>query len=132
MEGNPFIINVKVNKNKFLRALMNFGCLYYAIISKKHAIRFNLPRINILSRLMKEFEGINMIIFITSVIYANVNIDKYERRFYFYEVVYQNYDIIFGRPWLKDNHVSVNENGNYLKFKYLDFKVRNTTVDIFN
>jgi hypothetical protein len=57
MEENPFIINVRVNKNKFFRAFMNFGCLYYAIISKKHAIRFNLSRIDILPRLMKEFKG---------------------------------------------------------------------------
>jgi hypothetical protein len=111
---------------------VDFGCLCYAIISKKHAIRLNLPRINILSRLMEGFGGKNMTIFITSVIYADVDIDGYERRFYFYEVPYQDYDIIFGRFWLKDNHVSVNENGNYLKFKYLDFKIRNITVDVFN
>jgi hypothetical protein len=132
MEGNPFTINVRVNKNKFFRAFMDFGCLYYATISKKHAIRFNLSRIDILSRLMEEFGGKNITTFITNMVYANVNIDGYERRFYFYEIPYQNYDIIFGRLWLKNNHVSVNKNGNYLKFKYLDFKVRNTIVDIFN
>jgi hypothetical protein len=97
MEENPFIINVRINKNKFLRALMDSDCLYYAIISKKHAIRFNLPRIDIPPQLMKEFEGKNMTIFITNIIYANVNIDEYERRLYFYEFFYQNYDIIFGR-----------------------------------
>jgi hypothetical protein len=132
MEGNPFIINVRVNKNKFFRAFINFGCLCYAIISKKHVIRFNLPRINILSRLMKEFGGKNITTFIINIIYVNVNIDEYERRLYFYEIFYQNYDIIFGRPWLKDNHISVNKNGNYLKFKYLNFKVRNIIVDVFN
>jgi hypothetical protein len=47
MKENPFTINVRINKNKFFRALINFDYLYYAIISKKHAIRFNLPRIDI-------------------------------------------------------------------------------------
>jgi hypothetical protein len=97
MEENPFIINVRINKNKFLRAFMDFSCLYYAIISKKYAIRLNLSRIDILSRLMEKFEGKNIITFIISIIYANVNIDEYERRFYFYEISYQNYNIIFGR-----------------------------------
>jgi hypothetical protein len=99
MEENLFTINVRINKNKFLRAFMNFDCLYYAIISKKHAIRLNLPRINILSRIMRKFEKKKKDITttITSVIYANVNINEYERRFYFYKISYQNYDIIFGR-----------------------------------
>jgi hypothetical protein len=88
MEGNPFIINVRINKNKFLRALMDSGCLCYATISKKHAIRFNLPRIDIPSRLMEEFKRKNITISITNVIYANVNIDGYEQRFYFYEISY--------------------------------------------
>jgi hypothetical protein len=76
---------------------VNFDCLCYAIISKKHAIRFNLSRINIFSRLIKEFEGKDITTFITSIIYANVDINGYERQFYFYEVFYQNYNIIFGR-----------------------------------
>jgi hypothetical protein len=132
MKENPFIINVRVNKNKFLCAFVNFGCLCYAIISKKYVIRLNLPRINILSRIMEGFKGKNITTIITNIVYADVDIDGYERRLYFYEVFYQNYDIIFGRPWLKNNHVSVNENGNYLKFKYLNLKVQNTTVDVFN
>jgi hypothetical protein len=78
MEGNPFIINVRVNKNKFFRAFMDFSCLYYDIISKKHAIRFNLPRINILPRLMEEFRGKNITIIIINIIYANVDINEYE------------------------------------------------------
>jgi predicted aspartyl protease len=97
MKEKPFTINVRINKNKFLRALVDFGCLYYATISKKHATRLNLPRINIPSRIMEEFEGKNMTTIITSIIYANVNINGYERRLYFYEIPYQNYDIIFGR-----------------------------------
>jgi hypothetical protein len=62
---------------------MDSSCLYYVIISKKHAIRLNLPRIDILSRLMKEFGGKDITTFITSVVYANVNINEYERRLYF-------------------------------------------------
>jgi hypothetical protein len=97
MKENPFIINVRVNKNKFLRAFMDFNCLYYATISKKHAIRLNLPRIDIPPRIMEEFGGKNITTIITNIIYANVNINGYERRLYFYEISYQDYDIIFGR-----------------------------------
>jgi hypothetical protein len=67
---------------------MNFGCLYYAIISKKHAARFNLPRIDILSRIIKGFGRKNITTIITSIIYANVDINGYERRLYFYEISY--------------------------------------------
>jgi hypothetical protein len=76
---------------------MNFSCLCYAIISKKHAIRFNLSRIDIFPRIIEEFKGKNITTIITSIIYANVNINEYKRRIYFYNIPYQNYNIIFGR-----------------------------------
>jgi hypothetical protein len=78
MEGNPFIINVRVNKNKFFRAFVDFNCRCYAIISKKYAIRLNLPRINILSRIIEGFKGKNITTIITNIIHANVDIDGYE------------------------------------------------------
>jgi hypothetical protein len=57
---------------------MDFGCLYYAIISKKHATRFNLSRIDIFSRIMEGFEKRNITTTIISIIYANININGYE------------------------------------------------------
>jgi hypothetical protein len=85
-----------------------------------------LPRFEIHPRKMEGFGGKKMCITIDSVAYADLDIDGFERKVFFYIVPRQKYDIILGRPWMQDNGVVMNEAKNVLSFKNLDLIVKNS------
>jgi hypothetical protein len=126
MNGPPFLINTRINKYSYINALINSGCLYYAIISHKCYQKIKLPRLEIHPRKMEGFNGKKICITIDSIAYADLNINGFKRKIFFHIVPRQKYDIILGKPWMQDNKIVINEAKNVLSFKNLDLIVKNS------
>lgn len=123
MDGDPFLVDVLVN-GTFLSGLVDNGCLCYSSISERVFQSLKLPRISIPARYLQSAAGQPQI-FITSITWADIDIDGHKQRCYFYVVPGQHYDIIMGQPWMEDMDVQVTPRGGYLDIRTTSTRVRN-------
>ena len=107
MDGDPFLVDVRLNGTDFTTGLVDYGCLCYAAINDQLFRSLKLPRISISPRKLENAAG-NPDIVIDTVTYASVDIDGHQQeRMFFYVIPGLNYDIILGKPWMEDQDVDV-------------------------
>ena len=78
MDGDPFLVDARINKHLFLTSLVDSECLSYSTISKRQVRRFKLLRIFIFSREMEGFGGVDMTVTINAVTYLYLDINGFQ------------------------------------------------------
>ncbi|KAI0999830.1 hypothetical protein K3495_g8368 [Podosphaera aphanis] len=95
-----------LNSSKFIREVIDSGCLCYSAFSAALVRKLNLPRIPILERSLKLAEEGKKINKATSYItWANVDIVGHKERTFGYVIDKLAFPLILGDPWLQYNNV---------------------------
>jgi predicted aspartyl protease len=105
MDGDPFIVDVRLNGTDFVIGLVDSGCLCYSAISKRLFQSLRLPSLRIFPRRLEKAAGKNAepATMLNTVTYASIDIDGHQQRcVFFYVVPGLIYDLILGKPWLED------------------------------
>ena len=108
MNSEPFKIDVLFNSLVFKSALIDNGCLCYATVSERTASSLRLPRIPISPRVLSQVtESPENQTEVSSVSYADIDIDGHKQRAYFYVIPGQKEDVILGQVWMKHQNVRI-------------------------
>lgn len=110
MDGDPFLVDVRLNENDFITGLIDSGCLCYAAISQRIFQSLKLPSFKITPRRLEEAAGKNAkpSTILDTVTYATIDIDGHrQKRIFLYVIPGLNYDLILGNPWLEDVDVTI-------------------------
>src|SRR6266516_2610558 len=126
MDGDPFLVNIRLNGTDFSSALIDNGCLCYGTISDQLFHSLRLPRIEIPPR---ELEGISSTQNggrIDSVTFAEIDIDGHQqKRVFFYVIPGQSYDVVLGKRWMEDMDVHISSRKGCLDIRHSDTRVWN-------
>lgn len=107
MDGDPFLVDIRLNGTDFTTGLVDYGCLCYAAMNEELFRSLKLPRIPIPPRKLENATG-DPNTAIDTVTFASVDIDGHQRqRIFFYVVPKLNYSIILGKPWMEDEDVHI-------------------------
>jgi len=101
MNSEPFKVDVFFNSTVFKSALIDNRCLCYATISERVADSLQLQRIPITPRALSQVTESSDGPEVTSVTYADIDIDRHKQRAYFYVIPGQKEDLILGQAWMK-------------------------------
>jgi hypothetical protein len=126
MDGEPFIVDVRLDGTDFIPTLVDSGCLCYSAISERLFQSLRLPSLRITPRRLEGAAGNNAEsdTILDTVSYASTDIDGYQqKRVFFYVVPGLAYDLILGKPWLEDADVTLSA-----REGCLDIGVSNTRV----
>ena len=126
MDGDPFIVDVRLNGTDFVTGLVDSGCLCYSAISEKLFGSLRLPSLSISPRRLEKAAGKNAepATILDTVTYASIDIDGHQQtRVFFYVVPGLTYDVILGKPWLEDVDATISA-----KQGCLDISTSNTCV----
>jgi hypothetical protein len=126
MDGDPFVVDVRLNGTDFVPGLVDLGCLCYSAISEKLFRSLRLPSLRISPRRLEGAAGKNAesTTILDTVTYAAIDIDGHQQaRIFFYVVPGLTYDLILGKPWLEDANVTISA-----RRGCLDIGVSNTRV----
>src|SRR5262249_27969445 len=95
MDGEPFLVDIRLNGTLFSKAFIDNGCLCYAAISEDLRYKLNLPRIAIPPRVLSGIAGATRqkIRWIT---YTDIDISGHRQRMYFYVIPNPSYPVILG------------------------------------
>jgi predicted aspartyl protease len=110
MDGNPFLVDIRLNGTNFVPGLVDSGCLCYSAISKKLFQSLRLPSLRISPRQLEGAARKNAESTTTldTVTYATIHIDGHQQaRVFFYVVPGLTYDLILGKPWMEDADVTI-------------------------
>ena len=77
MDGDPFVVDVSLNRTDFVPGLVDLGCLCYSAISEKLFRSLKLPSLRILLRRLEGAAGKNaeLTTILDTVTYAAIDID---------------------------------------------------------
>lgn len=107
MDGDPFLVDIRLNGTDFTTGLVDYGCLCYAAINEQLFRSLKLPQIPIPPRKVENATD-NPNTVIDTVTYVSVDIDGHQRqRVFFYVILKLNYSIILGKPWMEDEDVYI-------------------------
>lgn len=132
MNGDPFLMNVRVNETDFVTGLVDSGCLCYSAISEHLFQSLRLPFLKITPRQLKGAAGKNAepTTILDTVAYASINIDGHQqKRVFFYVVPGLTYNLILGNPWLEDAHVTISAKQGCLDIGVSNIRVWNLKKD---
>ena len=129
MNSEPFKIDVYLNSSVFKSALIDNGCLCYATISERVADSLRLPRIPISPRALSQVTESpdDLLPEVSSVTYADIDIDGHKQRAYFYVIPGQKEDLILGQAWMKHQDVRISPRNGRLTIGVSGTKVWNRT-----
>lgn len=98
MNRAPFLVSTMINKECYIKTLLDTGCLSYGIIDSRFATRHRLQCVPISPIEMSSFEGERSPV--TEVVVVEIDIDGYkEAKVFFYIVLrLEDYDLILGLP----------------------------------
>src|SRR5437667_5875790 len=126
MNSEPFKIDVLFNSSVFKSVLIDNGCLYYATMSERTANSLRLPRFpispRVLSQVTKSPENQTEV---SSVSYADIDIDGHKQKAYFYVIPSQKEDVILGQAWIKHQNVRISPRNGRLTIGSLGIQVWN-------
>ncbi|RKF83313.1 hypothetical protein GcM1_160001 [Golovinomyces cichoracearum] len=100
MDDEPTLINVVLNKFYLSHPLVDNGCQCYAAVSENVYQDLNLPLIHISQREVRDASGAMIGAFIRGVTYADVEINGFTQKMYFYVVPMLEHPVILGKPWM--------------------------------
>lgn len=129
MNIHPFTISCALHPFISGHALVDSGCTSYGFISSHFANKCDLPRIDVPCRIMHSFEGQSSQ-YVTQAIKGPLFAEShYQARIFLYIAELSNYDIILGRPWLRDQNVSVDHVNDTLTIGSTNTVLSNSTRD---
>jgi hypothetical protein len=106
MDGEPFLVDIRMNTMDYTEALIDSGCLCYASIDDKLCSKLKLPRIPITPHRLEGVTGTTPSK-INWISHANVDIAGHRQKLYFYVVPDQAHPLILGLPWMEEEHVTL-------------------------
>lgn len=110
MDGDPFLVDVRLNGTDFVTGLVDSGCLCYSAMSERLFRSLRLPSLKIAPRRLEGAAGKNAepTTILNTITYASIDIDGHQQeRVFFYVVPGLTYDLILGNPWLEDADVTI-------------------------
>lgn len=115
-DGPPFVVNAQIDRLSFANALVDSGCLSYAIISEQFAKKHNLERISIPARPMEGYDGNEQQILEVARFALDIG-GNYQPCIYAYVVTRMaEHDMILGLPWMTHQKVTLHADGPRLEF----------------
>ncbi|XP_044723724.1 reverse transcriptase (RNA-dependent DNA polymerase) domain-containing protein [Hirsutella rhossiliensis] len=114
MDCEGLYVNFGINREYFITAFVDCGCLCYGTISERLARKLHLPRIPIKPRTLEQVNTFSPEA-ICAVTYFDFDIDGYQKkRAFFYVVRDQTDPVILGKKWLNQEDVTLRLSQNLL------------------
>ena len=102
MDDKPFLVSALVNGISTSQALVDTGCLVYAVVSDHFVRRHQLPRVQVKPRHLQSVDKVleNAISYIT---YFDIDIGGHQQRQVYAYIVrkIEGYEMILGKAWLR-------------------------------
>ncbi len=117
MHCDPIVLSALVNQNSFARTMVDTGCLCYGLCDPVYATKQNLERIKIRPLQLEAFDGEKARRPILEVAVADIDLEGYKERMWFYITPLGGYDMFLGMPWIKKRNVEIDQGGNRLRIR---------------
>ena len=97
--------------------MVDTGCLTYGLCDPVYASKQNLERIKIKPFYMEAFDGEKAARPIQEVAVADIDLEGYQERMWFYVTPLGGYDMYLGMPWIRKRNVEIDQGGNRLRIR---------------
>src|SRR6202034_2672420 len=101
----------------FAKTMVDTGFVSYGLCDPVYATRQNLERIQIKPFWMEAFDGEKAKRPIQEVAVADVDLEGYQERMWFYVTPLGGYDLFLGMPWVKKRNVEIDQGGSRLRIR---------------
>lgn len=116
IDTKPFCVSTLLNRQSNASAMIDSGCLTYGLISESVVSYYQLQRIPIVPRIIEGWDGRGDSSS-QAIAHLTVDIGGQPSEVYLFIVSQLDYDIILGRPWMKDQRVTFSFDHHYLVFE---------------
>ena len=113
MHCDLIIVPVLVNNTTFADAIIDTGCLCYALCDPRFAQRNNLERIKITPIQLEAFNGEKAPRPIREV--AEIDLEGHKERMWFYVTPLGGHDMYLGMPWIRRQRVAIEAGGKRIR-----------------